>query len=80
LKRDVNVVTNIDHKYDDKDIRFPEVYNALNTDYNYINNYGELENTSNIDYIYPLEVMTSDEKLNPNPIYDGNENFVSSHL
>jgi hypothetical protein len=80
LKRDVNVVTNIDHKYDDKDIRFPEVYNALNTDYNYINNYGELENTSNIDYIYTLEVVTSDENLNPNPIYDGNEKFVSSPL
>jgi hypothetical protein len=79
LKRDVNVVTNIDHNYHDKDIRFPEVYDALNTDYNYINNYGELESTSNIDYIYPLEVVTSHENLNPNPIYDGNENFVSSH-
>jgi hypothetical protein len=80
FKRDINVVTNIDHNYGDTDTRYPEVYDALNTDYNYINNYeGELESSSNIDYTYPLEVVTSDENLNPNPIYDGIENFVSSH-
>ncbi len=73
-------MTNIDHNHDDTDTHYPEVYDALNIDYNQINNYeGELESISNIDYKYPLEVVTSDENLNPNPIYDGNENFVSSH-
>jgi hypothetical protein len=79
-KRDNNVVTNIDHNCLKTDTRYPEVYDALNTHYNYINNYeGELESSSNIDYIYPLEVVTSDENLNLNPIYDGVENFVSSN-
>jgi hypothetical protein len=58
--RDINVVTNIDRIYDDTDIRYPEVYDELNTDPIYINIYAgeEPEDVSNNDYTNPLEVVT----------------------
>jgi hypothetical protein len=59
-KRDINIMTNIDQNYDDKDIRYLEVYDELNTDYNHVNIYKreESENVSNNDYTNPLEVVT----------------------
>jgi hypothetical protein len=59
-KRDINIMTNIDQNYDDKDIRYLEVYDELNTDYNHLNIYKrkESENVSNNDYTNPLEVVT----------------------
>jgi beta-glucanase (GH16 family) len=59
-KRDINVVENIDHKYDDTNISYPEFYDELSTNYNYLNIYSgeESENVSNNDYTNPLEVVT----------------------
>jgi hypothetical protein len=58
--RDINVVTSIDNNYDETDIRYPEVYDELNTNYDYINIYKgeESENISNNDHTNPLEVVT----------------------
>jgi hypothetical protein len=55
-KRDINVETNIDHNYDDTDIRYPEVYDELNIGYDSINIYKgeESENISNNYYTNPL--------------------------
>jgi hypothetical protein len=59
-KRDINVVKNIDHNYNDTDISYPEFYDELNTNYNYLNIYSgeESQNVSNNDYTNPLKVAT----------------------
>jgi hypothetical protein len=67
-KRDINVVENIDHNYDDTNISYPEFYNELSTNYSYLEIYSgeESENVSNNDYTNPLEVVTKQGVGNEN--------------